>query len=119
MVDAEAFAALNMELVDHTVSTPLPPKIEGVLYGEVEVCVPAVGWTNDGGHQPSAIKVRTFPIPFVCVLFTGSIASVDCAPRFGSSGGVRMDTARYSGLSSPRIIFQLTDAMQATPSSSL
>ena len=57
MMDAESFAALNLELVDHMVSTPLPPKIEGVFYGEVEVCVPAVSWSNEGGRQPSAVKV--------------------------------------------------------------
>ena len=58
MMDAESFAALNLELVDHMVSTPLPPKIEGVFYGEVEVCVPAVSWSNEGGRQPNAVKVR-------------------------------------------------------------
>jgi hypothetical protein len=67
MTDAEIFADLNMDLLDHTVSTPLPPKIEGVFYGEVEVCVPAVAWTNEGGHQPSAIKVCRIVAP-ACVL---------------------------------------------------
>ena len=58
-IKLENVIALNkLDLPEHTISIPLPPQVEGIFNGEVEVCVPCIIWGNTTTSS-KAVKVTS------------------------------------------------------------